>query len=58
MRDGLPPDDRTFIVMDEEGRTVLSFPFMDAISDCILEAMVKERKGTLPGLPGGPPLKH
>jgi hypothetical protein len=24
----------------------------------ILEALVKERDGTLPGLPGGPPLKH
>ena len=24
----------------------------------ILEAMAKERKGTLPGLPGGTPLKH
>jgi hypothetical protein len=24
----------------------------------IPEAMVKEREGTLPGLPGGPPLKH
>jgi len=24
----------------------------------ILEAMVKEREGKLPGLPGGPPLKH
>lgn len=24
----------------------------------ILESMVKEREGTLPGCPGGPPLKH
>ena len=33
IRDGLPPDGRTFVVTDEEGRTVLTFPFMDAISD-------------------------
>ena len=33
IRDGLPPDGRAFVVTDEEGRTVLTFPFMDAISD-------------------------
>jgi hypothetical protein len=34
IRDGLPPDDgRTFVVTDEEGRTVLTFPFTDPISD-------------------------
>jgi len=34
IRDGLQPlDGRTFVVTDDEGRTVLMFPFMDAISD-------------------------
>jgi hypothetical protein len=27
------PDGRTFVVTDEEGQTVLTFPFKDAISD-------------------------
>jgi hypothetical protein len=34
IRDGFQPlDGRTFVVTDDEGRTVLMFPFMDAISD-------------------------
>src|SRR5262245_35157595 len=28
-----PLDGRTFVVTDEEGHTVLTYPFMDAISD-------------------------
>jgi hypothetical protein len=31
--DGHGPDGRTFVVTDEQGRTVLTFPFKDAISD-------------------------
>ena len=32
-RGAIPPDDRTFVVTDDEGRTVLTFPFMDSITD-------------------------
>lgn len=33
VRGGQGPDGRAFVVMDEHGQTVLTFPFKDAISD-------------------------
>jgi hypothetical protein len=33
VRQGSGPDGRTFVVTDEQGQTVLTFPFKDAISD-------------------------
>ena len=31
--DGHAPNDRTFVVTDEQGRVVLNFPFKEAICD-------------------------
>jgi len=31
--DGHAPNDRTFVVTDEQGRVVLNFPFKEAIRD-------------------------
>jgi len=33
VREGHGADGRTFVVTDEQGHTVLTFPFKDAISD-------------------------
>ena len=33
IREGHGPDGRAFVVTDEQGQTVLTFPFKDAIQD-------------------------